>query len=168
MATAEYTINYSSLYETTETAPPQFKVGDRVKVIGGGWTFTGEAGTVVGVSTTSSFKVQVNGQRSPWNILASELLLVSSKSGCNSDCSICNQSIKKEKEKDMSLTNKLRNMVRSADEKLLIKHGVLDECGEVEDTDLIVEYAFRASRDAIVADLKKLDADEKADKKASK
>jgi hypothetical protein len=72
---------------------------------------------------------------------------------------------KKRRKADMSsLAAKLRNLARPEDERLLIKHGVIDEKGEVADADLVDQYTFVLVKERIVEDLKKLEAEEKASK----
>lgn len=68
------------------------------------------------------------------------------------------------KGKVMSVVDKLKNLNLDGDERLLRKYGILDETGALtnEGTQTTRDYAFKLVREDILADLKKLEAAEKA------
>ena len=73
----------------------------------------------------------------------------------------------KPKEEKMSLLTKLKKLTLPKDEKLLRKYGVVDEAGNLTDEgiDVVLDKIFETVRKDVVADLEKLDSEEKKSRK---
>lgn len=71
------------------------------------------------------------------------------------------------KESNMSIVNKVRELARSKDDKLLIKHDVINPEGPLTKygQDLVLDYLFEQNKAAIVAKVEAVDKAEKAEKK---
>lgn len=67
----------------------------------------------------------------------------------------------------MSTVKKLKELAMSADDKLLRKYEVVNECGELtcEGKEVLMDVLFEQNKKAVVDQLKALDAEEKASKK---
>lgn len=72
--------------------------------------------------------------------------------------------------KFMSIVSKIKELALDADTKLLKKYNVIDEARELteEGKEVLLQHLFEQNKDAIVAKLKEVDADEKRAKKESK
>lgn len=72
------------------------------------------------------------------------------------------------KEKDMSISSKLRNINKDEDQRLLEKYGIVNADGTLtqEGHDVVLDRVFATVKAAVVTDLKKLDAEATKSKKS--
>lgn len=71
-------------------------------------------------------------------------------------------------EKKMAISDKLRDLSKDEDQRLLEKHGIVEADGTLTDEGevVVLERLFATIREGIVADLKKLEESDKKTKKA--
>jgi len=70
------------------------------------------------------------------------------------------------KETPVEIAKRLRELKLSKADRLLYKHGLITESGQLTDTgrQVVLEAAFATVKDGIVADLEALDAEDKSKK----
>lgn len=66
-----------------------------------------------------------------------------------------------------NITDKIKDLNLSADDKLLRQYGVVDDCGNLTDagTTILRNLLFEANKEAVVKAVKAVDDEEKASKK---
>lgn len=67
----------------------------------------------------------------------------------------------------MSIVQKFKQLARSKEDKLLIKHNVIDDCGDLtnEGTKILQMLIFEDYKSKVVAKVEKIDQQEKKEKK---
>ncbi len=78
-----------------------------------------------------------------------------------------NEPINNKKEGIMSVVEKIKNLALNKDVKLLRKYGIEDECGSLtaEGRAIAINKAYETHREAILTDLRALEAEDKKNKK---